>query len=154
MKKLIYLLFLLPLALLGSCSDDDDLPNVDLTISFDNVAADGSVIYVVKGEPFEVTSVSVKGIGSKALVTSVTYYWDYLCLGTLPVAPFCYKFGTDYTHTGNHLLGMTIEVAQEGKSLGFTGALYHVKVVDSVDDLPEGKTLGPLTIDYSGKTED
>ena len=37
MKKLFYLLFLLPLAFFAACDDDDNLPAVDFTLTLDNV---------------------------------------------------------------------------------------------------------------------
>lgn len=153
MKKLLYPLLLLPLGLLGGCSDDDDLPNVNLSITFDNAVVDGSVIYVVSGTPLEITSISATGNGSKALVTSATYYWDNFRVGWSPLAPFSATFGPSYTTEGNHLLGISMEIAQEGKSLGFTAVTYNLKAVGSEDDLPEGTEPGTVTVNYTGSAD-
>lgn len=114
---------------------------------------DGSVIYVVSGTPLEITSISATGNGSKALVTSATYYWDNFRVGWSPLAPFSATFGPSYTTEGNHLLGISMEIAQEGKSLGFTAVTYNLKAVGSEDDLPEGTEPGTVTVNYTGSAD-
>lgn len=153
MKKLLYLLLLLPLAMLGGCHDDDDIPDVNVSIALDNVVVDGNVIYTVKETPLKITSISVQGVGSRALVTSVAYFWDGIRIGWSPVAPFAATIAGDVIPAGNHVLGISMEVAQEGKSLGFCAVTYNVKAVESESDLPEGTTPGPATITYSGNPQ-
>lgn len=153
MKKLIYLILLLPAMLLAGCNDENDLPDVNLTITFDNAVVDGSVIYVVKDTPLEILSISASGNGSKALVTSATYYWDNFRVGWSPLAPFSATFGPTYTTEGNHLLGLSMEIAQEGKSLGFAAVTYNVKAVDSEEDLPDGTTPGNVTVSHMASTD-
>ena len=88
LKMYLALLAMGMLSLQGCNDDDDDLPDVNLSITFNNAVADGSVIYVVKETPLEITSITATGNGSKALVTSATYYWDNFRVGWSPIAPF------------------------------------------------------------------
>lgn len=153
MKKLLYLLMLLPLAFFGSCHDDNDVPNVDINVNLNNVVLDNNIVYIVKDTPFEITSIVANGIGSKALITNVSYYWDNIRVAWSPVAPFNRTFDTSYTQPGTHILALTCEVAQEGKSLGITAMSFNVKVVDSADELPEGTEPGEATIKFNGRPE-
>lgn len=153
MKKLIYLLMLLPLAMLGGCHDDDDIPDVNVSISLRDVVVDGNVIYTVKDTPLKITSISVQGVGSRALVTSVAYYWDGVRIGWNPIAPFSATIAGALVPEGNHVLGISMEVAQEGKALGFCATTYNVKAVENEDALPEGTEPGPATITYTGSPE-
>ena len=153
MKKLLYILLLLPLAFLGSCNDDDDTPNVNIEITLGNAVRDNNVVYIVKDTPFEIKSIVAQGIGSKALITNVSYYWDYLRVGWNPIAPFNRTFDTSYATVGTHILSITCEVAQEGKSLGVAAASFNVKVVDSVEELPEGTEPGDVVITFNGNPE-
>ena len=96
MKKYIYfLLMLLPLGIMSSCSDDDDLPDVDITVQLDKVVDQGNRIYVVQGQPLVVTGVSAKGLGGKeALVTGVSYLWDRIEVFYTRVDPFAFSIST------------------------------------------------------------
>ena len=77
MKKFIYLLVMLvPALALVSCHDDDnDIPNVDFNLSFENaVEVDGS-LYVVQGETMKITGIDVQNneADKGALITAATY---------------------------------------------------------------------------------
>lgn len=137
MKNILYLLMLLPLALLGGCNDDDDLPEVQIYTELGNVVYHNDVAFVVKDTPLEITSISVKGVGSPALITSVSYYWDGYRLGWNNLAPFSVTIPAALMTEGHHTLGITAEVAQEGKSLGIVATNYMVNAVASEADLPE-----------------
>ena len=65
MKKFPYLLLLLPLGFLASCNSDDDLPDVDITVTFDNVVEGEDAIYVVKGDTLKIESITCKGNDNK-----------------------------------------------------------------------------------------
>ena len=78
MKKFLYLLLLLPLGFLASCDDGNDVPDVDINVTFDNVVKEDGILYVVQDKGFAVRSVTCEGIGANALISSVTYYWG-LC---------------------------------------------------------------------------
>lgn len=133
----------------ASCSDDNDAPDVDITINMNNVVIDNNVVYLVKDTPFEITDISVKGNGSKAIVTSVSYFWDNIRIAWNPIAPFNRTFETSYATTGNHTFAVNCEVAQVDKSLGFAAAVFNVKVVDSADELPEGAEPGTGTLVFT-----
>ena len=46
-----------------------------------------------------------------------------------------------------------MEIAQEGKSLGFTAVTYNVKAVGSEADLPDGTEPGTVTVNYTGTAD-
>ena len=92
MKKFMTLLLglvALPLAM-TSCDDDNDLPDVDVTVTFDNAtkAEDGSM-YIVKGNPISVSSIEVtnREAGKKAIATAAIYYLDGVRIGASVVSP-------------------------------------------------------------------
>ena len=151
MKKLIYLLFLLPLAMLASCHDDDDLPNVDITVTFDNVVAnDQGVIYVVQGEELDVQSVTCVGLGGKnAAVTSVQYTWNGQVLQWNPFAPYKIEIDTSYALVGNHSLTLYMDVAQVDKTLAYSVISIPVVVVATADELPGGAAPGVVSQTYN-----
>ncbi len=153
MKKLLYLLLLAPFLLLASCSDDNDVPDVDIIVKMNNVVIDNNVVYLVKDSPFEITEISVTGNGSKAIVTSVSYYWDNIRVAWNPIAPFRRSFDTSYATLGNHTFAVNCEVAQVDKSLGFAAAAFNVKVVDSAKDLPEGTEPGTGSLVFTDSPE-
>jgi len=84
MKKILFLLLaIMPLALV-SCHDENDLPDVDFTVTVTGgTYVDGS-IYVVQGENLVINSILVhnKENGKAAMINSAAYYWDGYYLGT------------------------------------------------------------------------
>ena len=80
MKKLYYVLLMaLPVLYFASCDDDNNLPDVDVSIQVDGgVSVDGK-IYVVQGDTLKVESINVinNEEGKEAIITSATYSWDY-----------------------------------------------------------------------------
>lgn len=146
MKKLLYLLLLLPLGFLASCDSDNDLPDVDITVTFDNVVEGEDAIYVVKGDTLKIQSVTCKGNDNKqAMVNEVTYVLDGFPLGTSIIAPYGAEIATDNFSAGKFLLGMRMNVLQVDKSLAFGVISFGFKVVDNAADLPDGKEPGTLT---------
>lgn len=146
MKKLLYLLLLLPLGFLASCDSDNDLPDVDITVTFDNVVEGEDAIYVVKGDTLKIESVTCKGNDNKqAMVNEVTYVLDGFPLGTSIIAPYGATIATDNFSAGKFLLGLRMNVLQVDKSLAFGVISFGFKVVDSADELPDGKEPGTLT---------
>ena len=154
MKKLLYLLLLLPLGFLTSCHDDDDNVNVNLLVAFNNVAVtDEGALYAVQDTPITIEGVTCQGIGSTAVVTDVTYYWDNLVLFVPPFAPYGGTFDTAVQTPGKHLFGVNAQIAQEGKALGFAAIGKAINIVATAEELPEGLELGQHTITFYGDTK-
>lgn len=145
MKKLLYILMLMPVCFLASCSDDDDYPSVDLTVEMTGAAGVDNVIYVVQGEEFGIESITVKSLnGNQAALTSVGYYWDGILSQVAPVAPYTITWNTSTLPVGRHLLQMQSSLLEVDKSIASALFTYTVVVVPSEDDLPDGATLGSI----------
>lgn len=140
MKKLFYLLFLLPLAFFAACSDDDDLPEVDFTLTMSNVTQLNNTYYAIKGDTVKIDNVSVKSLtGSAATVTGVRYYLDYLPIMSNPImTPFSTYFLTDKLPAQKYNLGITATVLQVDKSICSAAINVPLQLVESKDKLPEG----------------
>lgn len=147
MKKFLYLiLFALPFVL-SSCSDDDkNLPDVNITLEFDEALNVDGVVYAVQGNPFEITGVKVVNneADKAAFITSAAYYWDGYYLGTSFVDPYGFKFELpENVSLGKHSLVMECPVAAVDKTLATAVVAYDVMVVESFDDIPN---IGAETI--------
>lgn len=144
MKKILTLMLLaLPLFAMVSCSDDNDLPDVDFRITFDNATRtdDGSV-YVVQGETFTVSSIEVINNENKnAIITNANYYWDYFYLGSSVQPPFAFEISLEEsTPLGNHVLQIECPVYAEDKEPATALVQCNIVVVASADDIPENGT--------------
>lgn len=152
MKKLFaLLLILLPLtATFVSCSDDDDLPDVSLSLTISNAEALGDTIYVVQGDTLKVDAINITNNeqGKTALITHATY--NFLGFAyERPFAPFAWKYATsadvdnvDYIPVGKYPLNIVVNIAAEGKSLAFAVMPYIVQIVATPDDIPAEATSG------------
>ena len=141
MKKLFYLLFLLPLAFFAACDDDDNLPAVDFTLTLDNVTQYEKGFYAVKGDTVIVDGVSVKPIdnGKAATVTGVRYFLDYMPIMTDPIlAPFTTKFLTEDLPARTYNFGITATVLQVDKSISNVAINVPLTIVENKEQLPEG----------------
>lgn len=153
MKKILYFLLVLPLLAGGfiSCDDDNDLPDVDLGISISNAKNIDGKIYLVAGDTLVVDSILITNNekDKTALVTSATYYWNGLNLGTNYIYPYGFAIATKKyeanedgqftgTRPGDYLLAIETPVAAEGKSLAIAVQTYVVTVVESEEDIPSG----------------
>lgn len=144
MKRILELLVLpllvcLPVAALSSCSDDDDTPDVDLSIDVDGATIVDDVVYVVRGETMKVTSLNITNNeqGKTALITSATYFVDGFRLGSTIIPPYAFEITfDDEAALGDHALEVECAVAAEGKALGIAVLYYPVKVVESASDIP------------------
>ncbi len=86
MKKLFYLLFLLPLAFLASCSNDDDFPQVDLKFTLDGVYQNESTgaFYAVEGDEVSIGGLTATSLTNQAAtVTNPSFY-----VNGNPIIPF------------------------------------------------------------------
>ncbi len=138
----LLLLACLPMTAFVSCSDDDDTPNVDLSISVEGATVVDDVIYVVKGETLDVTSVNITNNeqGKKAMITAAAYYFDGFREGVLIVPPYGLKIPMDKdVSLGNHTMQIVCDIAAEGKALGIAALDYDVVVVKDAADIPSGK---------------
>lgn len=150
MKKLLYLLLLLPLGFLASCSDDDDLPSVDISVNIANAVDANGKIYIVAGTPLTVESIEAKGLGGKAAaISGVNYILDHVGMGYTIVSPFSGQIDAAYLPAGNHLFTLTFDVLQVDKSIAYAQLSTIVTVVSSESDLPDGAVPGPVTLSYT-----
>ncbi len=150
MKKFIYLLLALPLLALTACSDDDDLPDVNLTTEYTGATSVDGVLYVVQGEPFVINSVTATPVreGKKAAVLNVTYGLDGWVVGSSVVAPFTVEFDTSVLELGKHILSLSMNIAEEGCEPAIGYYATTMQVVASADDIPtssETETQGTFT---------
>lgn len=141
-KYLIFLLALLPMSLaFTACSDDDDLPNVDFDITYEGVTNVDGVLYVVQGEAFEVTGITVtnREEGKGAGISGADYYWDYVYVGSSIQPPYGFEFNVgENTPVGRHQLDIQTTVFAVDKTLARAICSFPVQVVASADDIPDG----------------
>ncbi len=137
MKKMFYLLLVLPLLGLTACSDDDDIPNVDVTVSIEGATRVGDVLYVVEGETLSVTSINlVDNTAKGAVIGSASYFWDYYRFYATINRPYGMSLSTVDMPLGNHLLEaiITIYAVDYAPCQGYIN--YKVRIVPSADDIP------------------
>lgn len=137
---LALLLLALPFVL-SSCSNDDDLPNVDYTLQFSGGVLDQQTgfIYVVRGETLEIESLSVRNLDSNknAAITGAEYFWDYQFLGSSPMPPYGFNITIgDETALGEHQLTIRTGVVAVDKEPAVGIVNYTVVVVEDESDLP------------------
>lgn len=154
MKKLYYLLFLLPLAFFVSCSDDDDFSPVNVTLTLNGVTEYNGTFYTVSGE-----GVIIEGLTAKAENGKTTLLQDVMCnLGSFPIVPspeYPYgSFTTENLPTGDFNIGVTGLVLQEGSSIKTFAINYPLVIVESQDDLPAGASeIGTYSLTATIKTK-
>lgn len=150
MKKLLYLLLLLPLGFLASCTDDDDMPSVDITVTIDNAVDHDGRLYIVSGNPLTVQSITAEGLGGKAAgISGVNYVLDHVGLGYNIVSPFGAEINAAYLPVGNHLFTLAFDVLQVDKSIAYAQISTIVSVVESESDLPEGAVPGQVQLKFT-----
>lgn len=143
MKKLLYLLFMLPLAIFASCSDDKDLPQVDFTITVSNVAKANNAFYAVKGDVVTIDQVSVASLTDKqATVTGVRYFLNGMPIFGTIEDPFSCNIETENLNAGSYTINVTSTVLQVDKTIANCAMNYPLTIVETADDLPEGAEIG------------
>lgn len=152
MKKFIYsiLFAVLPLMAVSfvSCSDDDDLPNVDITVDVDNATIVNGTIYVVQGDTLDITAVNVKNndTSKNAAITNVRYFIDGYYFGTSFFQPYpAYNITDADTPVGKYQLGITCTVLAVDKSIAQGVLSYPIVVVASADQIPSGSATTTIT---------
>ena len=147
MKKLFYLLFLLPLAFFASCSDDDDLPEVDFSITLSNVALENNTFYAIKGDTVKIDNGAVKSLTDKsATVTGVRYFLNGIPIFGTIENPFVCEIETENLSPATYTLNVTSTILQVDKSIASGVCNYPLVVVENADKLPAGSTIGTQTL--------
>ncbi len=140
------------MTLLVGCKNDDDLiPRVDVNINLENVAQDGNTLYVVADPdtPLVIQSVGVTPIdGGNAGLSIVSYYVNGLYAETMSAAPYSIAFDVQSFAEGVNEIGLDTSILQVDKEIFRTQIYFNVVAVASVDDLPDGVTLGTTTLTY------
>lgn len=144
MKKYLYLFILAVLpAVLAACSDDNDLPQVDFTLSIEGGTYVDGNLYVVQGQNLTIESITVTNTESNkgAMITSASYYWDGYYLGAAIQPPYGFEIETtDQTPVGRHVLEIVSPLYAVDKTMATSVLVYNVNVVASEDDIPQGGT--------------
>ncbi len=152
MKKWYYLLILAILPVMAvafaSCNDDDDLPDVNISLTVDKGTVVDGVIYVAQGDTLQVASINVENneSGKGAGITNVNYYWDGYYYAPAVFSPFSMTFPTsDQTPVGDHSIDITCTVLAVDKSIASAVLSYPVKVVASADEIPSNPDSPTIT---------
>ncbi len=141
MKKILTILFTLtaiPLVF-TACDNDNDLPDVDITVNFENaVRADDGRIYIVKGNPISVTSIEVtnREAGKKAIATAAIYYLNGLRVGASVISPLSFSLSTDNLPTGTYDLNIEVEIIAVDKTPAFGVLGYKLCLVENESEIP------------------
>lgn len=142
MKRHFYplLLLALPLLFLSACNDDDDLPDVDITVNVDGLYQADGQLYAVKDTPLQINSVTVAPVGTskEAALGSVRYYCNGVYQVTSMVAPYEATFNLAEVPEGVNVLGLQMGVFQVDKSIAWANLEFKFTVVDDAASLPAG----------------
>lgn len=160
MKKLFYLLLVLPFAMMiTSCSNDNDLPNVDVTIAFDNAAVKDGTVYAVEDSVLQITGISTKAVDSNkaSALVNVDYVWNYIPAPYLTFGNYPLDLNLSQmplVEKGANILDLNGKLLEVDKSIANFSVRIPIVVVDEVENLPEGLTLGEATLTYTTATKD
>ncbi len=147
MKKLFYLLLALPLVFVACDDNDDDDKFPEVRVGFEtsgSTVVDGR-IYVVQGDTLSIDSIGVEAVNSNKQVAigAVTYYWDYLAIGTNVVKPYNISLITKNVPLGNHLLQVECSLLAVDYPIVTAFFTYPVTVVATAEEIPSGGTNTP-----------
>lgn len=137
MKKLAFLTLLLPLAMCLSCSDKNDFPNVDMTLTLSGVTQSDGNFYTVRGEDVTIDKLEAKSLdGVNTGYANVVFYLNGEPLLGMPGDPFTGTFSTENLPAGQYTLGVGGNLLQEGSSIKTFVLGYPLFILDSEEDLP------------------
>lgn len=139
MKKLIYLLLLLPISLLAASCDDDDnkVPDVSIQATVSGGVVEGNTVYVVKGEPLMIEQMSlVNNTGKDGAIGVVNYYIDGVHAGQSLVAPYAFELYTTGLAVGKHILTADMPVYVVDYPICWGMFSTTVQVVEDESSLP------------------
>ncbi len=150
MKKILYLLLVLTLASLTSCTGstiyDEPVRTVDLAVTFQNVATRGENIYVVRDSKFYISPTSSNSTCRMSTpVSKVEYYMDSRLRVRNVFAPFNATFDASTLTSGSHELHLQYEITPSDLAAKNVSKKFNVTVVDSAEQLPDGAVLGDVT---------
>lgn len=143
LKKFVYAIMMAIVPVLAfslsSCSDDDDLPNVNVSLEVENGTIVDGTIYVVQGDTLNVEGIKITNneAGKGAAVTNVKYFVDGFYIGESLFAPYpAYNITDIDTPKGSYSLGITCTVLAVDKTVAQAVLNYPIKVVASAEDIP------------------
>lgn len=138
LKKVFYLLLLLPLGFIaGSCDDDNDLPDVGLQATISQGVVSDNTIYVVQGETLQIDAVTlVNNTGKDGAIGVVNYYIDGLNIGQSVLAPYAFSIETANLPVGTHTLTAEMPVYVVDYPICFGAFSFTLQVVENPSDLP------------------
>ncbi len=140
MKKFLLALMALPLMMsLASCHDDDELPDVNINVTYKNAVVVDHQVYVVQGQEFGIESIVTTAAqeGKNATNGAVSYWLNGIPVGTTDVQPFAITLAPEWTQeTGSFYIEFVMPVYEEGCALATAYARVKVNVVASADDIP------------------
>ena len=140
MKKIIFLLFALPLlGIVSSCNDESNLPDVDININFDNGIISESQVYVVKPDTLFITGITVEAVNPNhdAMVAGlVKYHLDGFYPGFVAYPNEKVAIPTKDLREGPHVLTAEMNIAEEGCELARAFVSVKFNVVNAEADIP------------------
>lgn len=150
MKKLLYLLLLLPFSFITSC-DKEEVAPFDMTLTMSGVSMADNTFYTVAGDNVSIDNLEVKSLGGTTTeVANVVYFLDGMALIGDPGFPFDGNFSTANIPAGRHTIGVSGYLLQEDHSLKNFAVNYPLVIVDNEEDLPSGaQELGTYSLTIS-----
>lgn len=146
MKKIFYLLLILPLMMM-SCKEDE-MPNVKFNVEFSGGVKVNGTIYVVKGDTLSVENVEIASHGDKnAAMGEVSYFLDGLFLITKFFPPYKINIPTNDMRINNHVLEFNCPLYVEDSPILTAYFRYPVKLVSNPDSIPQDSDE-PVTLNY------
>ncbi|MBO5455869.1 MAG: hypothetical protein J6A20_05075 [Muribaculaceae bacterium] len=134
MKRFLYLLLALPLLgfIATSCSDDDDLPDVTLSMDYSGATLTDGVFTVEQGDTLKINALKViPAEGTKpATLGPVSYFIDGFYQFTSYEVPFSCYIPTENLKVGKYLLQAKATILQIDKTMAFGVFSYPINVVE------------------------
>lgn len=156
--KILKLLFLtMPLlAAFAACSDDNEMPQVDISLTYRNAKVVNEAVYVVKPDTLFVDSVSVTAVRQghiAGVFGPVNYYLDGVFVGSNPIIPNGMGILTEKLDPGTYSLGLSMNVAEEGCELATALVSVKMVVVSDPSEIPSsaGGDVNEQIVDHKFK---
>lgn len=141
MKKLLYLLLLLPLAFAtSSCSKDDDVKPFELTLTLSGVTQVDGTFYAVAGDNITFDAFTAKPLGDKNTTVANVFFSinGHLLIPDPWNALDPWTFSTEGLAPGTYTLNVAGNLLQVDQSIMNFVANYKLVIVDSAENLPSG----------------